>query len=302
MSSDGSRRRPHGGNDSAALDAALETFRQADVLVAGPASGGIASWLATQFNHNFDAYDRAIDAVYNATHVGGSAYHHLLDGQHTIWGALEAVQGVQADHSFAADLVQAGEHLLRDTMSVSGVNPFLSPSAFESMAAAGDALGISRAYIADAVTLNGAELLGGCIALAASVVVGRKADPCKLSSLSGCYVISALASGNPLLLSIAAGGLTYSLLRAENKKEVLVQGGKGALVSGSALLVSSLVGGPVWLGCAAAVLTGITVKYALDHQDRALRRVEQVTSGAAVLLKQASNLIRENGRGPSAIS
>ena len=47
-------------------------MRHADVLVAGPAAGSIASWLADNLNHNFDIYDRAIDSAYNATHIGGS--------------------------------------------------------------------------------------------------------------------------------------------------------------------------------------------------------------------------------------
>ena len=137
----------------------------------------MASWLAENFNHNFDAYDRAIDAVYNATHIGGARYHHLLDGQHTIWGAMEAVKNVDPDSSFSSRLAEVSEHLLRDTMSVSGVNPFLGPSLFESIAGFGQSLGISRAYLADALTVNGPELIGGALALAGSLAIGRQASP-----------------------------------------------------------------------------------------------------------------------------
>lgn len=275
------------------LDAALETLRQADVLLAGPASGSLATWLADNFNKNFDAYDRAIDAVYNATHIGGSRYHHLLDGQHTIWGALEAVKNVSPNDSFARQLTEASEHLLRDSMSVSGINPFLSPSAFESIAGFGESLGISRAYLADALTINGPELLGGAVALAASLAIGRHGDPSRLSYLSGAYVVSALSSGNPLLLPIAAGGLAYSLRQSADKRTVLVEGGKGALVSGSSLLMASLVGGPVWLGCATAVLTGVAVKYAIDDPSRALERTKRVTDAAATLFKEGARTLKE---------
>lgn len=272
-------------------------MRHTDVLLGGPAAGGLATWLADNFNKNFDAYDRAIDAVYNATHIGGSHYHHLLDGQHTIWGALEAVKDVRPDDTFATELFQASEHLLRDSMSVSGINPFLSPDGFESIAGFGEALGISRPYLADALTFNGPEMIGGGIALAASLVAGRKPDPSCLSSLSGAYVATAVASGNPILLPIAAGGLAYALYRAENKKQVLIQGGKGAMVSGSALLVSSLVGGPVWVGCVTAVLTGVAVKYALDHPEKALSRVRSLAADGSGLLRGASRIIRESQHG-----
>jgi hypothetical protein len=48
----------------------------------------MAGWLADKFNKNFDEYDAAIDAIYNKTHIGGSRYHHLIDGQHDIFGAF----------------------------------------------------------------------------------------------------------------------------------------------------------------------------------------------------------------------
>lgn len=279
------------------VDAALESIRQADVILAGPASPGMASWLASTFNKNFDAYDSAIDRVYNSTHIGGSTYHHLLDGQHTLWGALEAVENVNPHDSFATELAQAGEHLLRDAMSVSGINPFLSPEGFETIARAAQTVGISRAYIADAVQVNGPELLGGGIALAATLAMGRKLEPGRLSALSGAYVTSALVSGNPLLMPIAAGGLVYSLIKADDKKDALVEGGKGALVSGSALLVSSLVGGPVWVGCVTAVLTGVAVKYGLDHPDKVIQRSRRLADAAGNLLQDASRILRERNYG-----
>ena len=33
----------------------------------------LAQWLAGRYNQNFDEYDKAIDSVYNQTHIGGSA-------------------------------------------------------------------------------------------------------------------------------------------------------------------------------------------------------------------------------------
>ena len=255
----------------------------------------MAGWLADNFNKNFDAYDRAIDAVYNTTHIGGPQYHHLLDGQHTIWGALEAVKDVRPDDSFATELFQAVEHLMRDAMSVSGINPFLAPESFEYIAGIGERLGVSRPYLADALTFNGPEMLGGSIALAASVVVGRKLPPSQLSMLSGAYVVTAIASGNPLLMPIAAGGMAYALSKTDDKKQALIQGGKGALVSGSALLTSTLIGGPVWLGCITAILTGVAVKYSLDHPEQALARASRLADDACRVVRGASRIIRENG-------
>lgn len=290
-------RKKNKARNQSALDAALESIRNADVLVAGPASNSIATWLASNFNRNFDAYDRAIDAAYNADHIGGSMYHHLLDGQHTLWGALESVKNISPHDSFASELAQAGEHLLRDTMSVSGINPLLSPRSFETIAHTAQATGISRAFIADALTINGSELLGGAIALTATLALGRKFELSRLSALSGSYVASALVSGNPLLLPIAAGGLVYSLVKADDKKAVLINGGKGAIVSGSALLVSSLVGGPVWVGCVAAILTGVAIKYGLDNSEKVVQRSRSIATTAGNILQEASRTLRERNYG-----
>src|SRR5439155_16149089 len=81
----------------------------------------LAQWLAHRFNHNFTDYDRAIDRLYNVSHVGGSHYHHLLDGQHTVWGAFHAVQHVHVDDGWLTHMGHALEHLARDTMSVAGI-------------------------------------------------------------------------------------------------------------------------------------------------------------------------------------
>jgi hypothetical protein len=53
-------------------------------------AGDVASWFADKFNKNSNVYDTAIDAVYNRSHVGGSGLHHIVDGNHSIWGALKA--------------------------------------------------------------------------------------------------------------------------------------------------------------------------------------------------------------------
>lgn len=132
-------------------------------IVGGQPGHELAQWLADKFNKNFDAYDAAVDAVYNQTHVGGSAYHHIIDGQHSIWEAFKSVQDVKIDDSWASELGQSAEHLIRDVASVSGVNPFftLSPEQFNSVGSLVNNIGVTKEFLADALTINGTELLGG---------------------------------------------------------------------------------------------------------------------------------------------
>lgn len=241
-------------------------------ILAGEQGHNLAQWMAEKFNHNFDSYDSAIDSVYNQIHIGGSAYHHLLDGQHTIWGAFKAVQDTKIDDSWAKELGQAIEHLVRDTASVSGINPFfsLSPEQFNNLGSIVSSIGISKEYLADALTLNGPELLGGSVALIGSIILGKKAEPDRLSHFSGGCLISSIASANPMLLPIAAGTMAYAIYKNDNKKQIIVQAGKGSLVSGSALIVSSLVGGPAWLGCVAGFMASVAVSKGIEKAEKAL--------------------------------
>lgn len=254
------------------------------------ASSSLAKWLAETFNHNFDAYDAAIDSVYNSTRIGGSSYHHILDGQHDILGAFNAVKDVSYDDSFVKEILEASEHLLRDTASVSGINPLfsLSKNQFDILGDMCATIGISKPYLADALTINGPELIGGSLALLSTLILAKEKDYAKLSSLSGAYLVSSLASANPLMLPLAAGGLAYSIKEAEDKKEALIKAGKGSLVSGASLLTTGLVGGPVWLGCIVAVSTAVTMNYAMSNPHTAFERAKTIVKPAGDILRKAS--------------
>ena len=250
----------------------------------------LARWMAENFNKNFDEYDRAIDGVYNATRIGGSMYHHLLDGQHTILGAFRAVRDVSQDDTFVRELAEALEHLLRDTSSVSGINPFFSLTSqqFERLANICSRIGISKPYLADILTVNGPELIGGALGLVASLVLAKDEDQSKLSFLSGSYIVSALITANPLLAAVAAAGLIRAMKNAEDKKEVLIKAGKGSIVSGGSVLLTGIIGGPLWLNCMAAISTAAAIKYMLDNPQKALERAKSTIRSASGLLAKVS--------------
>src|SRR5439155_19928147 len=254
----------------------------------------LAQWMAHRYNHNFNEYDRAIDHAYNTTHVGGSHYHHIIDGHHSIWGAFHAVQHVHVDDSWLTQMGHAVNHLAHDTASVSGINPFFSmtPDHFDRVAVMVGHLGISQPFFADALTANGPELLGGSAALISALLMARKVPPERLSRFGGGCLLSAAYSANPLLLPIAAASMVYAIRHAEDKRPIFIQAGKGGLVSGSAILVSTVLAGHGLLTCIAALMAGVAVSKSLDNPAAAFERARKLVEVGGHVFREAASGLR----------
>ena len=255
-----------------------------------------AQWLADNFNENFDAYDRAIDSVYNNTHIGGSLYHHLIDGQHSIYEAYQAVKGASPDDSFFRELYEASEHLLRDMLSVSGINPLFSMSqeTFNKISEWLSPLGISKMYLADALTVNGPEILGGFLSIIPFLIARKKPGKSMMAYLSGSMALCAVASGNPVLLPAAAYGIYKSAREGEMSwKSLIYHMGKGAVVSGSVIAISSL-GAPAWLGITASLATAIAVKTGLTAAETAWKKIRPNFSNVLEEMPRISSSIRHD--------
>jgi len=268
-------------------------------FLAGSTGHELAKWMAHTFNKNFNDYDRAIDAVYNSSHIGGSHYHHIIDGQHDIFGAFQAAKSVKADDGFTDEALEALEHLARDITSVSGINPFLSltPEQFDYIANLLSGVGISKSYFADAMLVNASELIGGGIALCSSIILRRKIkdgySSDVLSRLSGGCLLSSIVSANPVLFPVAAYGMYQAFDASENNIESVKFAGNGALVTGSALITSSLIGGPVWLGCIAAIVTAALVAPGWTKTDRDIVRSQDLVNSSQQIYRLIGEPVRK---------
>ena len=251
--------------------------------LAGDFGHSLAKILAAEFNHNFDAYDKAVDAVYNAGQGSSSSLHHLLDGQHSIWGAFEAVRDVSPDDSFVTELFQASEHLMRDLCSVSGINPLfnMTKDTFDSLASHLAPLGISKMYLADALTVNGPEILGATLGVIAILLGGKNKSSDRLSEIGGSLALASIASANPALFPVAVYAI-YRCIKNKNGKspvELSLSFGKGALVTGTVWATSAVIGGPVWVGLTAGMAASIGVRYGLGKMSLLWERLHPVYDG-----------------------
>jgi len=248
-------------------------------VLVGPVGHSLAKWLAQVFNHVVGTdYDKAIDS---ARHIGGPLYHHLVDGQHTLLGAIRAVRDVSPDDGLLREIYEAVQHLFRDLCSVSGINPFFSLSldTLDSMARVLRPLGISKMYIADALTVNAVELLGAIAAFLQFAVGRGKMSSERTGELLGSMVTAAIASASPALLFVF-GLQIFAMLMRENTEfgQLAYHMGKGALVTGSVCLASPAIAGaglPVWFQIAGCFAAAIGVRYGIGKLEETWPRIKR---------------------------
>lgn len=237
----------------------------------GSASGqSLAQQLAGFINTpNTTVYDKAIDSVYLLTHTGGSKLHHLIDGQHDIFGAFEAAAKALPNDTLWQEVMGTAHHLGKDLFSVSGLPVVsLEPSQYQSMSTwLHEHLHISRDWLGDFMQINGLELFGGVLAVAAVVVGCRQGDVHQLSELAAASGLAGMLSANPIGLCAAAVALVMAWKQCgtapELSKGLLVGAASAgaALASGSAataILGTGLL--PALGGILLSVVAGMYVR------------------------------------------
>ena len=261
-------------------------------------SSTINSWLQSMVSGAPTIYDRAMDATYNATHIGGHL-HRMFDGSHTIPGAFEAVRNASPDDNIfqeAAGLLQA---LARDATTPMGL-PLVNwdQDTFNRLADTLGGLGISRDWLVDLVNYDAVELVGSSIVVVAIALNWNNEDIEEFTTIVGGMGLSAAANANPLLLIVTIVALAKAFHTARKTgdwKEFTDGLAKGGICTGALLLVTSTVSGPVVV----VLLTGICVGVAAHKATENVSIVEvgqfvvrQVTN-APTMTKGALESIRK---------
>ena len=222
-------------------------------------------------------YDKAMDAEYIATHVGGGL-HRLFDGGHTIAGAFKAAREASPDDNIIQEALGTIQGLLRDGTTAKGL-PLANwnQETFNRVAGALESnFHIPRSWFYDLNTYDAAELLGGAIGVVALVLNWNRADTEAFARLVGSMGVSAAISANPLLLVVTVVALAKAFHKAHQTGEYaeFVDGQlKGALGSGATLAAVALVGAS---GPGTALLVGLVVGVLVN---RATQNVSVVQIG-----------------------
>ncbi len=241
-----------------------------NLLHASDLSAQLDRWFRAQFGGAKPSiYDKAMDASYNGTHVGGGD-HRLFDGGHDLLGAWQAVAGASPHDSLLQEVSGYMLGLWRDLVTPRGLPLFsMEKESFDAVSTyVAGVFGISGQWLKDVLTVNVGELLGTAVGTIAVLLNWDKADVDRFASLVGSFGISAIMAANPLLGLIAVASLARAYQRASHGADLsaiasgVLRGGSGA---GVFILTASLIGGPVWVGLVAGICAKVALQHAWTH-------------------------------------
>ena len=244
-------------------------------------------------------YDKAMDAEFIATHIGG-AQHRLFDGGHTIIGAFRAGHAASPDDSIIQEAMGTLQGLLRDVSTPSGLP--LANWDYETYQRVAETLEtnfhIPRSWFYDLNTYDAADLLGGAVGVVALLFNWNRADTETFSKLVGGMGLSAVLSANPLLLIITVVALAraFHLARKSGEYTEFVDGQfKGVVGAGATIGAVSLVGiagGPWGVALIAGLVAGILANQAM--KDVSVVHVSKVVAKqATITASEAKRMMRD---------
>ena len=213
-------------------------------------------------------YDKAMDAEYLATHIGG-ANHRLFDGGHTVAGALDAVRGASPDDNIVQEALGFVQGMFRNVTTPKGL-PLANwdKATYDQVAGFLESkFHIARDWFSDLNSYTSSELISGCIGILALVFQWKQADTETFSRLVGGLGVAACFSANPLLLVVTLVALARAvqMARPAQYRDLVDGSARGAVVSTLTILVITQVGGPVALSLLVGLVVGLLASKAVSH-------------------------------------
>ena len=236
----------------------------------------IDRWLTNLLASPATIYDKAMDATYLTTHVGGN-YHQLFDGGHSLLGVIKAEHNASPDDSIIQEAVGTVSAIFKDFVTVRGI-PFFTwdKATFDSVAGMLESnLHIPKSWFYDLNTINATELLTASIGAFALILNWNNEDREAFAKTIGSTAIVSVIGANPILMVVTLAALAKSFTdaRREGNYTEFVEGlAKGGVVTGAVIATASVVGGPVYVGLLAGICTGVVANKAMNKEDGAAIR------------------------------
>jgi hypothetical protein len=249
-------------------------------------------WTESISSASASAYDKALDAVYLKTNIGGG-YHRLFDGGHDLTGAWNQAKDALPDDSIAQEIVGFCSALWKDLTTTRGL-PFatVDKGSFDAWAKEISKIlpGLDRQYLHDLLTFDAGELVAAGIGAIGVVFCLSKRDQERLSQILGAMGITAVVTANPImgLLVIAAMGYsTFAQKRRLSYSWLL----RGVVLASVSLMIFGGLSFPFFVKLVVAVAaTTIIRKQILEREGRLVNAWGLFRRMSRKLLDQLTNL------------
>jgi len=176
-------------------------------------------------------YDKALDAEYLRSHIGGGN-HRMFDGGHDIVSAWGAVEEVSNDDSLRQEVVGYTSAIWKDLTTERGL-PFVTWSKDHYDATAewlSSTIPVaSKSWFYDLMSFDVFELLSTSLGVAGMLYALSKDDKERLSEILGSMGVISIMSANPLMGIAAVLCATHSYAVKKNELD------KGKLATGAGL-------------------------------------------------------------------
>jgi len=194
--------------------------------------------------NNPNAYDDAVDAIYNETHIGGGN-HRLFDESHTLGGIFEKVKDTYQDDSFLQEVIASVSVWFKDVTTPGGM-PFVNidnKNHYDQSAQwmSDNIPGASKQWFYDLHMYDVFEILTATLGAVGAVFSFKKEDYKKLNELLGSMSILSILSANPLM-GISVIVITAYTYYTKKKKLNVKDMSKGVAKSAIAWIVFSILG------------------------------------------------------------
>ena len=257
------------------------------VMISSDLSRSVSDWTERTFEGAATIYDKAADYDYNMTHEGG-ALHRLFD-EHTIGGLWKSTKDASPNDKLAEEVAGYVDAFLKDVSTVNGLPFFtLSPDTYDELAnTLSQGLGIPKAWTADLLSFNMAELFGTSLGMISLAMNWNKASRKQFADHAVSLGIAAAFSANPLLGIVALVALAKALDGEKDKvayTELLKGIGQGGIGTGLLLTACSVIGGPAWIGAIVGLILAIYARKMLGDTS-----AELMANWMSFVLKAAYN-------------
>ena len=259
---------------------AMEVGRKSAADLLSVSQGVLANGLAVDLNAMLakisagpaTIYDKAMDAEYLATSIGGGN-HRMFDGGHTLAGAFEAVRGASAEDTVLQEAFGYMQGLFRDLTTPMGL-PLANWDKGTYDQVSGylqSQFSIPKRWFYDINSFDAAEVIATGVGVVALFFCWDRAEAEQFGRLAGGMGLSGALSANPLLLvvTVAALARAFQVARIEGRTGAAVDGlFRGAAMAATSLASVSAVAalaGPAGLALLVGLIAGMLAAKAVSR-------------------------------------